>query len=526
MQWHRVLSRSRFYSGPGPSATACGFLEVGELVCVEVDEAAAEAAQPEVDSDATATTGESDASTAAVDGVATDSKPNRVRVRKQRGGLIGWASVVNPTGKVMMQSVSTLARTGVGGNDDSGRIGSLGGWNSSSSSSSGGIGNGKHYCTEAERLFSIELLQGRLQEDAVALAGSTKARMAALRELLDSKEAELLREIQQAADTHAAQLQHTKELCGTSRRVDLPASLMDPERFLGELDGCMQQITGLTVMLHASGTSAGATGEAPSSELPRDLRGLGNRNAGVSSTGTDKAASHNPSEAATGSGSGRTPLRAHRGSFRQSMGANSSPAIATTPPIDASLDLRSELSPSPISNANRSSIGSSSSVGSSPVSVSGDSNIVIGGLLSTAAAAAAGTGVEAQAAATMMSSTPQQPERSARGSPSPSTSLPASSSPSSSSSSAAAAASSSAQKRRGRGGGNGQHSQPRQRLINLPIASGSASATRTIQTPSKQRRMDAFRKSSSSSSAMMPLPLNSPAAAAAAAAGLTGLGSE
>jgi len=494
---------------------------------VEVDEAAAEAAQPEVDSDATATTGESDASTAAVDGVATDSKPNRVRVRKQRGGLIGWASVVNPTGKVMMQSVSTLARTGVGGNDDSGRISSLGGWNSSSSSSSG-IGNGKHYCTEAERLFSIELLQGRLQEDAVALAGSTKARMAALRELLDSKEAELLQEIQQAAVTHAAQLQHTKELCGTSRRVDLPASLMDPERFLGELDGCMQQITGLTVMLHASGTSAGATGEAPSSELPRDLRGLGNRNAGVSSTGTDKAALHNPSEAATGSGSGKTPLRAHRGSFRQSMGANSSPAaIATTPPIDASLDLRSELSPSPISNANRSSIGSSSSVGSSPVSVSGDGNIVIGGLLSTAAAAAAGTGVEAQAAATMMSSTPQQPERSARGSPSPSTSLPASSSPSSSSSSAAAA-SSSAQKRRGRGGGNGQHSQPRQRLINLPIASGSASATRTIQTPSKQRRMDAFRKSSSSSSAMMPLPLNSPAAAAAAAAaaGLTGLGSE
>lgn len=408
-----MLSRSRLYSGATSSATACGFLEVGELICAEPAVQSPEAARPSVQGEEKSADGQS-------------KSLGRVPVRKQRGPRIGWVSVVNDSGKTMLQSVSDLSKIGNawGGSDGADTVGSL-----------NGVGNGKH-CTEAERLFSIELLQGRLQDDALALTASMSARMTAFRELIDNKEAELLAEIQGAVDHQSAQLQQTKQLCSTSRRVELPPSALDPGRFLAEVDACLQQVSALRVVKssavstcrHPVEIAPAIASASPVSELPRDLRQL---------------RATKPNE---------TPLQeSSTRRFRQSLSENqngadirSSPAAAAVA-MDASLDLRGELSESP-----------------SPSPVAKTSR----------------TRDEA--------STPQQPSSSRQ--------MPMESSPS---------ASDTPKRINPKGIGSAttgctQHHPPGARLINMPIASGSAGATRKIETPSKKRRMEAFRKSSSS----------------------------
>lgn len=418
-QWFRVLSRSRLYCGSTSSATTCGFLEVGELVCVK--------AEP---------SGQSAAASPSINGkedcVSAQTKSSeRVPVRRQRGPRVGWVSLSNDSGKVMLQSVNKLSKLGKycssaqDGSDDAVDIGSL-----------DGVSNGKH-CTEAERLFSIELLQGRFQDDALALTASTSARMNALRELIDSKEAELLREIRRAADDHCDQLQQTKKLCSSSRRIELPASALDADRFLADLDGCLHQVSGLSVVKpsatqvssrHTSGISHMTASASSASELPRDLRQLSETRA----TGT-------PVRKPTKRVFRRSASEHKHGTSTNSRfaeGVNGSTA-GDAPTMDASYDLTGELSESPSpsaarNNANRQSTPQQAEHGSALVSP----NPAKGTL--DQAKAVGGARVETNGAA-----------------------------------------------------------QQGRRLINLPIASGSAGATRKIATPSKKRRMDAFRKSSS-----------------------------
>ena len=431
-QWYRVLSRSRLYSGAASSGTPSGFLEVGELVCADAEPAVQPSAvsSPLVQDAEKPTGGQS-------------TPVERIAVRRQRGPRIGWVSLVNEAGKTMLQSVSTFSKLG-----SADAVGSL-----------NGVGAGKH-CTEAERLFSIELLEGRLQDDALGLAASMSARMTALRELIDQKEADLLAEIQGAVDRQSAQLQQTKKLCSTSRRVDLPASALDSDRFLAEVDACLHQVSALSVVTpsaahvlprHPVGIAAPATASASTAlELPRDLRQL-------RATKTNE-----------------TPLRESAARmFRRSLseqqgvghgsyggGIHSSPAAAALA-IDASLDLRGELSdspsPSPVSNAHR--------------TCDGIDAINMGATFS-----------------------PQQAEMDGASSRQMETRSSAAASDASNPAKISAAKGSVTA-----GSQTAQQQQPHTtRLINLPIASGSAGATRKIETPSKKRRMDAFRKSSSS----------------------------
>lgn len=184
LEWYRALSRARVYGGAERSSAACGFLEVGEMVqAVEEPTAAEAAAEPRA----------------------------RLWVRRQRGGPIGWVALTNANGKLMLQSVSSLSVTGGGSATESSAVIHVPG---SCSDTSG----------EAERLFSIDMLHGRVDEHASQLCDSTTARFQvlahfkpmffdrhmnfrlvliglttsqALRELIDSREQELLEEIQE-----------------------------------------------------------------------------------------------------------------------------------------------------------------------------------------------------------------------------------------------------------------------------------------------------------------------------------------
>ena len=442
-QWYRVLSRSRLYSGAASTGTPSGFLEVGELVCAEAAVQSSAVSSPMVQDAQKAAGGQS-------------TPTERIAVRRQRGPRIGWVSLVNEAGKTMLQSVSTLSKLGSGcnaawgGGDGAGAVGSL-----------SDVGTGKH-CTEAERLFSIELLQGRLQDDALALAASMSARMTALRELVDKKEADLLAEIQGAVDRQSAQLQQKKELCSTSRRVDLPESILDSDRFLAEVDACLHQVSALSVVTpsathvlrrHAVDIAAPASASAsPALELPRDLRQLRATKTNETPSRESGARMFRRSLSEQQDGDG--------GNGRRLAPIHSSPAAAALT-IDASLDLRGELSESP----------SPSPVGNVHRACDGIDTINMGATFSPQQAEMGGASCRQMAtrtsAAASVASNPAK-SNAAEGSVTA-------------------------------GSQTAQQQQPHAtRLINLPIASGSAGATRKIETPSKKRRMDAFRKSSSS----------------------------
>jgi hypothetical protein len=155
------------------------------------------------------------------------------------------------------------------------------------------------------------------------------------RELIDLREEELLGEIQETAAQQTSLLQQAKE----NKHAKAIELSLDTQRFLGDIDGCFQSITNLTVNPSDTDVAVSPAMGSPSM-LPRDLRGL-------------KGSSAQPHKL-----SGRTPLRERsQAQAPGSSGRKQQLQLRGSLSVSAAdLDLGSELSPSP----GRSSFGSSS----------------------------------------------------------------------------------------------------------------------------------------------------------------------
>ena len=135
--------------------------------------------------------------------------------------------------------------------------------------------------SEAERHFSLDMLQARVDEHASNLEESTRRRMQSLRELIDSREQELMEEIRDNAREQSQLLVQAK--ADRQRPVEIS---LDASRFLGNIDACFDRISRLQLASEEPCEEA--------SELPRDLGALVRGTPGGGALGTPARASRTP----------------------------------------------------------------------------------------------------------------------------------------------------------------------------------------------------------------------------------------
>ena len=137
--------------------------------------------------------------------------------------------------------------------------------------------------SEAERHFSLDMLQARVDEHASNLEESTRRLMQSLRELIDSREQELMEEIRDNAREQSQLLVQAK--ADRQRPVEIS---LDASRFLGNIDACFDRISRLQL---ASEEPCEEASELP---LPRDLGALVRGTPGDGALGTPARASRTP----------------------------------------------------------------------------------------------------------------------------------------------------------------------------------------------------------------------------------------